>query len=82
MLQMESSDEKALTNLHLFKAELPLSVQELQDTASLHLLGGKILCGAGRAWVFSASSAPGTACCGRRKLAVDRTSEISLLRHS
>lgn len=61
MLQMESSDEKALFNLHLFKAELPLSVQELRDTVPLHLLGRKVLCGEARAWVSSASSAPGTA---------------------
>lgn len=66
MLQVESSDEKALFNLHLFKAELPLSVQELQDTVPLHLLGGKVLCGEPRAWVCSASSAPGTARSGRQ----------------
>lgn len=43
MLQEESSDEKALFNLHLFKAELLLSVQELRDTVPLRLLGGKVL---------------------------------------
>lgn len=61
VLQVESSDEKALTGLHPFKAELLLSVQELWDTAALHLLGGKMLCGEARAWVLAASSAPGTA---------------------
>ena len=66
MLQMESSDEKALINLCPFKAELPLSVQELQGTAPLHLLGGKMLCGEARACVCSGSSAPGTACAGRQ----------------
>lgn len=62
MLQMESSDEKALINLRLFKAELPLSVQELRDAAPLHLLGGKMVCGE----AMGLFSAPGMACSARQ----------------